>query len=240
MDTEKAYERLDFRCYQWAIQEFQREITQGYPYLKSIASRHVQSWVVLFEDLNKEKQDILLRVLVKRRFQKVIADTGDPFTAEDAALLKQYERVLPTLPPKTPDPSKGDIKPIKVRRLASRIIERLNPVLGDQVEQFRGMGWSYLTPMGDWNIKTEVSIDYPKAPEVNYWHVIMRTDYKRPPQSRGHQPSYSFANSLGLGSNIWRVNYNYELESTVDSLATLCAHFIDAFPRLVEGLSIND
>ena len=151
---------------------------------------------------------------------------------------KLYERVLPILPVKTPDPSKGDIKPIKVRRLASRIIERLNPILGVQLTHFSEMEWSHVTPMGDWNITTEVSIYYPREPEVHYLHRLCRNDYIR--QQGMLLPGYTFAGSFGLGINVWRVNYNYELEPTADSLAALCAHFIDAFPRLVDGLSIND
>ena len=124
-----------------------------------------------------------------------------------------------------------------MRRLASRIIERLNPILGDQVQQITKMVWSYATPIGDWAVRTRVSIYNPREPEVHYVHQVNRSDYIR---TRPYLPSYDFAGCLGLGRNIWRVDYGYELQPTVDSLATLCAHFIDAFPRLVEGLSIND
>ena len=172
-------------------------------------------------------------------FKTFIADTADPFSAQDAAFIKQYERALPMLPPKTPDPGMGDIKPIKVRRLASGIIERLSPILGDQRTHISEQEWSYVTPIGEWNVRTEVSIYNLQEPEVRYVHRVIRSDDKRR-QSPGRQPSYSFVTNLGLGISRWRVDYGYELEPTVDSLATLCAHFIDAFPRLVEGLSIDD
>ena len=240
MDTETAYKQLRMRYFRWALGELQREIDQGYPYLRTIADRGVQSRIVLFEALDYGQRQILSRVLVKRAFQKAIASTEDPFTPQDAAILQHYERVLPILPVKTPDPSKGDIKPIKVRRLASRIIERLNPVLGDQLTHSSEMEWSYVTPMGDWNVKTYVSVNNPREPEVRYQQSVIRNDGKPLGPEVVYQRGYSFANSLGFGSNEWRVDYNYELEPTADSLATLCAHFIDAFPRLVEGLSLND
>ena len=236
MDTETAYREFRIRRYPWALREFQREIDQGYPYLRTIAERDVQTWIVLLEGLDNEQKRIVSRLLVKRRFQKTIESTENPFTAQDLATLKQYLRVLPMLPRKTPDPSQGDIKPIKMRRLASRIIERISPILGDQRTHFSEMEWSYVTPVGDWNVTTEITIYNPREPEVRYWHSVSRNDDKTPPRDY----IYDFVNNLGLGVAIWRVDYGYELEPTADSLAALCAHFIDAFPRLVEGLSIND
>ena len=236
MDVQTAYQEFRIRRYPWALEEFRREIDQGYPYLRTIANRRVQSWLFLLQGLNNDEKQMLSYLLIKRVFRMVIADAGDPFTAEDAALLKQYERVLPMLPPKTPDPSHGDINKIKIRRLASRIIERLSPILGDQRTHFSEMEWSYVTPVGDWNVTTEITIYNPREPEVRYWHSVSRNDDKTP--SRDY--IYDFVNNLGLGVAIWRVDYGYELEPTADSLAKLCAHFIDAFPRLVDGLSLDD
>ena len=240
MDTETAYQQLRIRYYRWALEDFEREINEDYPYLQTIAERGVQSWIVLFEGLDNEQKRPLSRVLVKRAFRKFIANTEDPFTAQDAALLKQYERVLPMVPPKTPDPGKGDVKKIKIRRLASRIIERLSPILGDQLTHFSEMEWLYVTLIGDWNVKTVVLVNNPREPQVRYWQSAIRRDHVAPLQPGESTPSYSFVYSLGLGPTYWFVDYGYELEPTADSLATLCTRFIDAFPRLVDGLSLND
>ena len=240
MDVQTAYHQFMIRCYRLALKDSQREMDQDYPYLRTIADRGVQSWIVMFEGLENEQKQLLSQLLVKRVFKTFIADTEDPFSAQDAAFIKQYERVLPMLPPKAPDPSRGDIKKIKVRRLASRIIERLNPILGDQLTHFSEQEWSYVTPIGDWNVKTEMSIYNPREPEVRYRHSVIRIDNMPSRPDVGCKYVYSFVGSLGVGISLWRVDYGYELEPTADSLATLCAHFIDAFPRLVDGLSIND
>ena len=69
MDTETAYKQFEFRCYEWGQEDFQREIVRGYPYLKTIADRDVQSWIVLFEGLNYEQKQLLSQLLVKRVFK---------------------------------------------------------------------------------------------------------------------------------------------------------------------------
>ena len=237
MDAETAHQQLDIRCYRWALEDLQREIDQGYPLLRTVMERRVHSWIALLEGLDNEQKLILSRVLVKRRF-RAPTSMGDPFNAEDAAILKQYERVLPMLPPKTLDASKGDIKPVKARRLASRIIERLNPILGDQLEDSGEMTWKYVTPIGDWNVITEFSVYNPREPEIHHQHHYSRRDYIR---TRGTLlPRYQFATCLGVGINQWRVDYGYELEPAADSIAEVTAHFIDAFPTLAQGLSPND
>ena len=240
MDLQTAYQEIMIRCYEWVLEDFQREIDQDYPYLRTVAERRVQSWIVLFEGLDNEQKRILSRLLVKRKFREVAPNVGASVTAEEEAICKQFASTLPVLPRKAPDPNKGDVTPINVRRLASRIIECLNPILGEQLEHFNEMEWAYVTPMGDWSVKTRVSIYNPQKPEIRYVHRVSHKDYTKPPVMPWLRPSYSFACNLGLGENVWRVDYEYELESMADSLATLCAHFIDAFPRLVQGLSPDE
>ena len=243
MDAETACEQLSVRYFQLALEDFQREIDQGFPYLRTVTDRRVQFWIVIFEGLANEQKQTLSRALVKKQFYQIAERMGNPYTHEDEIIYEQFFAHvirMPMLPRETPDPSKGDITPINLRRLASRIIERLNPILGDQLERFNEMEWAYVTPMGDWSVKTRVSIYNPRKPEIRYEHRVGRTDYTWRPVWAWLEPRFSFARNLGLGENVWRVDYEYELEPVAESLATLCAHFIDAFPRLVQGISPNE
>ena len=241
MDTVTAYEQFNLRCYDWALEDLKREIDQSFPFLRTVTECRVHSWIAIIEELDNEQKRILSRLLVKKQYYQVVERI--PATSDDEVIYRQFFiRVIrmPIEPWETPDPSKGDISPINLRHLASRIIERLNPILGDRIERFNEMEWSHVTPMGDWSVKTRISIYNLRKPEIHYEHRVSRADQTRPLVRSWLEPRYSFARNLGLGENVWRVNYEYELEPVAESLATLCAHFIDAFPRLVQGISPDE
>jgi len=229
------------RFYRWALEDWNREINENFPFLRSIST--AQNELKVIESLSKEQRKVMTVALVKRFTKKDVLELcGDEFSDYEKKLVEWYlktwwdeeEHESLMTPPGGWPPEAGEIK-LKRRKLRDHIITNLTPILGKRDENWGiELVWRYCTVIGPWQVMTYIDVGG-QGHQLTYEHSISVSETAQLIEG------ISVLSWLGIaGQTMWRGIHDADTEPTAEALAKIIAHFMNAVPKLLEGLSPDD
>jgi hypothetical protein len=124
------------------------------------------------------------------------------------------------------------VNKLKPKRLRACIIEALKPTLDQEYEDWGDWReWRYCKRAGPWYLMTYVDVGG-QGQQLSYEHSIVV------PQRVCLVEGVSILSWLGIaGQTDWQELDDSDAESTAEALARIVAHFMEAAPKLLEGLT---
>ena len=232
-----ATDEFAVRYYRWALDDFRREIRENFPLLRTVKESLAIRLVGYMESLSVEERLELATALVKRNHRKALEITGDVWATAEEELVRTYRDVARIPRPEEAEwqralLSGSDRFNVNRGRFLVAVKDELAPVLGSGGEPFSTKDeWRYRTPIGPWSIETYIDVGG-RAP-LGYFHSI------RAGEPRPLREGVSLLGWLGIGGGhtLWSQLTEADTPSAAKSLSRICAHFVQAAPGLLAGLS---
>lgn len=214
------------RFYEWAREDMLRESREGFPFVRRISNPTARLFLDFASRLREHDAFAFYSGVVKRSHRRAVELLQDLPSVEEKALLEQYRKhtlsMRPAIGPH--DPRTGRAK------LRKALLGGLSPALGNPLElSANGEIWMYQMPMGCWTLRT--TIDTGGKRLLGYWHTIVA----REPVFLHDQ--LSLLSWLGISQTDWTQAQAEDYSGIVECLVELHTHFMNAAPRLLEGLS---
>ena len=240
---EKARHVFDERFYRWAIADWKREINEGFPFIKLLDEREKRLTLKIMENFDsREEQLIFAKSMVKRITpEDVVKRCNDEFTDKERQYAQLYLNIVTNATMGLIDIGEFEIHErfqegpkLNRRRLRQRIIEVLTPIYGKEYEDLGGGEWRYHSQIGPWQVKTHIDTGG-QYHQICYHHNII---------AREHvylKENISLFLWYGIGSQTdWKFLIEDDTELVANALARFCEHFMNAIPKLLEGLAPNE
>lgn len=241
-------DKVAIRYYQWAQDDFQREIREGFTFLQRIKDRYISFRVLpIMKSLNSLEQQTLASALLKHFHPRAVRLLDEGFTSEEQAMFDWYSEVRRAIPSEELQHRELEVAGkihYKVDRKVFRqqLKESLEPILGTNVEYWGRSEWNYQTKVGKLNLMTFVDIggDYHQLTYghcLDYEHDITdaeRLIFTNPPnRAFGYTSMLAW---LGLSSETtWDMLTDADVEETAQTLALFCSHFLKALENILDG-----
>ena len=234
MDSQNLGNQFTVAFYRWALEDFRREIREGFPFLRRIKQRYLLfRQLPAIESLPPDDQQQLASALVKRFHAGAARSVGETISAEEWRVYDWYMSDIARIRPEEFRLDPQMLSKVNRKQFAALLKEELEPVLGDDVEPFGQNVWRYWTPIRDLTILTYVDVG-------GQYHQLM---YSQALTTRGtpYTPTgTSILAWLGISSQtMWNLLTDSDTSETAKSLALLCSHFMHAVPSLLDGLVPN-
>jgi hypothetical protein len=229
------------RYYRWALEDWRREIEQDFVFLRSLKEHLV---LRMMESLRTEEQFSLARALVKRgRKQEFLEMLGDQLTRQEQKYVQWYANEITravSMPRVLPEdtatsnqaPQKSSSKKLNRKKLKQCVAKAVSPILGNNFYDWGyWQEWMYFTKIGPWQVVSYFDVGS-QFHQLCYDHSIIVSEQVRLLEG------ISILSWLGIaGQTQWQGLTDSDAESTADSLAQIVAHFMEAAPKLLDGLS---
>jgi hypothetical protein len=228
--------RFDVAYYQWGLEDFSREIDEGFPYLGTFKTGQPRLLAHLRE-LPRQDQERYSAALVKRFAPETVFCTSDPLTWEEKGIVSHYMALM-----RMPTEAELDINQralsgdpgavLNRKRFRAMLRDQLDKTFGKEPLRLPGRGeWRYRLKYGLWTVETDIDTGG-RYHQLSYDHRIFLSERVR------LKEAVSLLSWLGIaGQTSWSCVYDADAPSLSDCLGRLCAHFLDALPRLLDGLS---
>jgi len=229
------------RFYFWALADWNRELRDNFPLLRAVYDEGPQPAVEIMEQLAPDRREAVSIALVKRftdedtlRRLEALPTIEERNLAEwfvEKCLARRARRsgavVLPGSYSKAALPKK-----LKRKKLKRHIIGALHPILGDKYEEWGdSFEWRYRTKIGPWHVITYIDVGG-QGHQLSYDHSVLLSDRVRLFEG------ISLLSWLGICSQTnWQGLVDGDAEPAALVLATIVAHFMEAAPKLLKGLT---
>ncbi len=234
------------RLYQWALEEWRREISKDFILLREMERKKVDGiheTLEMLKTFEKDQQWIMARALVRGTLHydsKTIEYTErDKQLFEQSLEMRQRIRNEEASLRYQVEESQQKLKRSKLKKY---VFESLKPVLGE-----KNKGWSspsefvYITPIGQFQVMTWVDMGG-RYHQLSYHHTIVGhnaiVDGRVTKAPLGG--ALSLLSWLGIGQTMWSGLSDEDVEPVAKLLAKIISHFMNAVPKLLEGLSPDD
>jgi hypothetical protein len=227
------------RYYRWALDDARREVRENFPLLRAVKSGLTMRAVAYFESRADDERRSTAMALVKRSHRRAVELTGDSWGAADEAVDRDYSSAARTARPEEESYRQTllhspDTLTIDRGRFLTAVKAQLASVLGAGEPFSTKHEWRYDTSFGPWTLVTLIDVGG-SAHQLAYSHAL---------QASGSKPlreGVSLCGWLGLGGGhtTWNRLTPPDTVEAAQSLARVCAHFVQAVPPLVAGLVPN-
>lgn len=239
-EQRSAFARL---FYQWALADWDRERSEGYPYLKSFKCGYNLECIALLEELSPYERAATVRALVKYLHQEGAQLSDDPLSEDelrtaiafrDEALNRIHQKYVldETHRKALEDPKRR----LDRRRFRSMVCDKVARALGVKAERLQGGLFRYRVPVDDWIIITTIFTGGDHH-DLSYSHDICHCSFE--PDSREERllEHTSIASWLGLrGPNWWSFLLAEDAQPVSDLVASLCGHFVRAAREILRQI----
>jgi hypothetical protein len=99
MEPASVQREFSLRYYRWALQDFKREIAEGFPFLKGFKTGPPAAVVEMMSRSTRGEQLALASALLKRFHKNAVEAAGDQITAEEEAACREYLDRIPRAHP---------------------------------------------------------------------------------------------------------------------------------------------
>jgi hypothetical protein len=228
------------RYYRWSLEQWEKEISSGFPLLKSVHSEGSQTDVAILESLPRHEQLRMAVALAKRFRQDQLPEWGEVFTEEDQRysqlFIDQFRKIRNIKASKYHPEDFSRLsrnRKARLKRLRKCVIDAVAPILGQDYEHRGGWKeWVYITQIGEWLIIT--SIDIGGHYDISYEHSIVVSEKSRLIEG------ISLNSWLGLaGQTQWDSLGDENVPQAAMSLAKIIERFIKAAPKLLDGIFLD-
>ena len=242
MDDKDKWSEFYRRYYLWCLGNWKRELSEDFPLLRTAKIERAGDIIAIILDFPKDEIWNICMAIVKKKLQHKLMTFEELFTEQDQYYHQLYcemmrkkgsERTLRySKQEEFLDGLRNEIlqkTPRKVIR--KKVIDSLYPVLGDISEKHGTVGWVYETRIGPWNLTTWIDTGG-RSRQLGYSHSIIYTNKCRLFEG------ISLERWLGIGGSETKWNNITEenLNQVVSGLTQLIAHFLNAAPKLLEGI----
>jgi hypothetical protein len=255
---EAAQIEFNVRYYRWALQDFRREMEEGFPFLKGFKTGSPADVMELMSGKSRDEQSVLASALVKRFHKDGVEAAGDRMTAEEEVACKEYLDRVPKAHPLEVAllrrSAAGEAGVYANRARLVRLVKAGLKEAGMQVSRPENAAGvlSYEHVIGGWQIVTRVHTREKHA-QLAYNHIIWSVKKVVPVTwaegtwREGQQEMWpvqlhnwiSLAGWLGISSRTqWSDLVDSDGPQVAKELAALCKHFLHAAPTLLAGLSV--
>jgi len=187
------------------------------------------------EPLKPQEQVHFATGLVKRFHPQATELAAERLTVKEGKLVQRYiDSILtPTAEEKEIDRQvqAGTLSlRLNKKRLAALIKEELDSVLGSPSEIWSSREWWYVTTIGEWNVRTNISLAGRYHYQLGYHHRISVV-------GGPHEimPWTSMLSWLGISSQTtWDLLSDSDIPEAAKTVALLCSHFLEAVPDLLD------
>jgi hypothetical protein len=225
------------RYYRWSLDDARRELRENFPLLRAVKSSLVIRAIAYLESLADRDRLCGATALVKRSHRRAVELAGDSWGAEDEAIDRDYRNAgrIPRPDEEWSRPARLDeADKLKLDRgqFLSAVKAEPTPVLGTGEPFSTKHEWRYATPLGPWTLETFIDVGA-TAHQLAYSHAI------RAAAPRPLREGVSLCGWLGIGGGhtTWNQLTQVDAAAAAQSLARICAHFVQAVPTLVAGLA---
>jgi hypothetical protein len=229
MDAEAARRELAVRLFRWALEEWDRELQQGFPLLRSVRGNAASKTIELFRLLDVDRRIHLARAMTKRFHKDACAHLDETITEEESRLLRWADETrVSSVDHRAPTSHDRALRKTVITRLKSEL-----QFLGVPESLGRPTEWRYVTPSGAWRVVTYVDAAG-RFGDCSYSHTL---------ESLAGLPInqyLSLLSWLGISSQSnWRVGNQEEAADAAVTIARLCRYFLDATPDLLVSVVIE-
>ncbi len=225
------------RYYQWSLQNWEKEIREDFQLLRTINSPMAQRPLRVMESLSTQDRHDMAITLVKRRtIPSVLDKFNESFSSQDKQRLEKFmqlwdeESVKEALNWSRYYATQKRTHRIK-SKLTKAITSSLKQILGEEYEDWGGGEWRYRTDIGPWRVITHIDTSGQSC-QLYYHHDICAAEHVYLSEN------ISILNWLGISSETeWTRLSNSDIEPTSQALTTIIKYFMDAAPKLLEGLT---
>jgi len=238
MNLDEAKFKFEERYYLWSKELLKHEFSDGFPLLKSVKGTLAQHYLRILEQLDKHQAYSMAYALMRRGTKKVILDKwDDTFTEEDQKYVDLYLQ-MEQLEDHKDAMQRSPFEFRKKRKFNRRGFRRyiksaLKPVLGDEYEKWGGGLWNYCTSIGCWKVRTRIDTGG-RFDQLCYDHVIQITNVLRLCECTSLLHWFGITNQTD-----WNDLKDEDAESVAESLAKIVKYFLEAAPKLLEGLTLD-
>jgi|SRR5882672_1646209 len=245
------------RYYRWALDDIRREVRESFPLLRSIKSSLPMRAVAFLESFSDDDRLRAATALVKRFHPRAIELTGDSFGAAEREVDEGYRDAMRIARPEEEwyrQAMLNDSARLRIdrRRFLAAVKAELAPVLGAGEPFSSTREWRYDTSLGPWMLTTLVDVGG-SVHQLMYTQTIVHSRASAGGAPAPRRPAARTAGAAtrrplkeGLSACAWlgiagQTDWNRLVESDTPaaarSLARVCAHFLEALPALLAGLS---
>ena len=235
MVAHAAADELARRYYRWALDDAAREVREGFPLVRAVASGLTMRAVAHLESLPAERRPVVMTTLVKRAHRRALELAGEGWGPQEEQIERAYveavriprpeeaahrEAVLADQPPR-----------IDRARFLRAVRSELAPILGPGAAFATKHEWRFDTAIGPWTLATFVDVG-------GQHHQLAYTQTIRADVARPLKEGISLNQWLGIGGQtIWNRLVEADTAQAAQSLARICAHFLAAVPALLADLA---
>lgn len=224
------------KYYYWAISDWEREVSQGFPFLTSLGEIAAQN---VIDTLQQTELPSFFRAMVKRvTSSQILSELGETVTDEDKEYHQKYLeqwRLVGLTNPMYQKIERANRDKINLSDFKKKIVASLSPILKTDHKDIAGWQlWEYHTVLKDWIIQTRVEIG-----DENYQLAYSHSVLYKEDMIFDH---YSILRWLGISAGTeWHGIINSDVPELIDKLCRLVYHFIKNLSELllIEGYEIQ-
>jgi hypothetical protein len=224
------------RYYRWALREARRGLDEEWPLLRGVKSALVIRTLAYLTSLPADRRRLVVTTLVKRFHRRAVGLTGDTWGADEESIAQEYLETM-----RIPQPEEEEYRQallhdpgrltIARSRFLAAVRSELAPVLGAGAAFAGQHDWRYDTSLGPWTLVTLVDVG-------GRYHQLSYTQTIRARHPRPLAETLSICAWLGIaGQTAWDQVTEADTPGVARALARICAHFLEALPTLLDGLS---
>jgi len=228
------------RFYRWALGDARREFQSGFPLLGRIQGSAALGFRTILESFPERQRWPLLRARVRRAHQRAMDLCEERTSGAEQNLLRRYALKFADVAShysqmyQIEQAKAGPSSHFDKKALAALTFEKLAPICGKRAVRYSGYHWWHSRPCARWTIYTEIEIRHSSSSyQLRYHHDIAAPD----DELQRICGNISFLLWLGIFPTEWNLIKRGDEENVAASLYGLCAHFMQAAPALLEGLS---
>jgi len=250
VELKGAQREFNVRYYRWALQDWRREIEQGFPLLKTFKGGPAWYALDMMSRMAIDQQHLFGRALAKRFHRHAVQVTQETVTLNEEEMCRQYCQRVDLSPSELSLHQRelaGERNVYANVQLLRKLIKAEMQALRLERAEMAATLWRYTTRINEWSVVTEIQTSGASA-EVTYSHEIVLADERQSTVLDGGQVVtqfiplarfVSFNSWLGISSGTkWSGLVDSDLPQTANALSRMCAYFLEAVPKLVSGLTI--
>lgn len=248
MNFSEAKREFGIRYYLWAISEFEKEIEESFPTMRSFKSGSAWKTYQFMQQLQKSEQLILAHSLLKRFHSAAVKDLDQSCSAyEESLRLRRAEFPSNTLrfdeEIRTRRNSGEKIKFTSKKRLQNVVAAKFKAAFGNECIDLaydnEDPDLRFKMKCSGWIINTFFYFGRSQT-VLSYSHNIESEKtflYRGGEVGMGMGGMMSFNSYLGIASQTeWHYIMDEDVEATSDIIIKLCGHFFIILPKLLKGL----
>lgn len=242
MNSSEIELELSLRMYRWATLDVQREVSQGYPFIRSIQNYYAQKYLQYVDPLSYEEQIQLATNLVKRVHSVAARHLDEVTTEDDKIAIVQYQNFMSIGYPNYLNNLRRreceNCVPINKSSFFKRIVGEIESTFKHPIERTGRFSLSVTVAIDSWFLRTTIELLSRTEGWPRYYQYIL----KKPEEvvALAQLPSQKVTNMLfwmGIHSEtVWDTPFEIDTEPALKSLVAVCQHLASSLPDLLKGL----